>query len=437
MIMKKFLLSCLLLLFVSINPGAREKDVTVVDKLVPSNVRLVNSVSSGAEFSDLEKTVNTFLKNWSVAGASVAIAKDGRLVYARGFGYADTTTKEETQPFNKFRIASVSKLVTAVAIMKLNEEGKLSLSDKVFGPDGILNDPYFDNPKDKRVYSITVEHLLSHEGGWTQRYGDQMFMPTVIAHSMGVKAPVDTKTIVRYALNKSLHYTPGKGRSYSNLGYAILGLIVEKVSGMSYQDYCTKEILQPIGVYDMAIAGNLKSDKAPMEVTYYEPSDAHLKPSIYESDVMCFPSYGGNDIESLGGAGGWIATAPDLIRLMLSVDGSDTRPDILGGESIRLMTENENGSAPIGWKAILNDGTWMRTGSFPGTAAVMKKQVDGFTWVVLLNSSTWNGPSIYSYVNHMMDKIFNQVRVWPEYDLFNYSLPVPLKTTLESLPSAS
>lgn len=299
---KRFLIAGLLLLFVSINPGAREKDITVVDKLVPSNVRLVNSVSSGAEFSDIEKTVSTFLKNWSIAGASVAIAKDGRLVYARGFGYADTATKAEAQPFNKFRIASVSKLVTAIAIMKLNEEGRLSLSDKVFGPDGILNDPFYNDPKDKRVYSITVEHLLSHEGGWTQRYGDQMFMPTVIAQSMGVKPPVDTRTIVRFALNKNLHYTPGKGRSYSNLGYAILGLVIEKVTGMTYEEFCNKEILQPIGIYDMAIAGNLKSEKAPLEVTYYEPLDAHLKPSIYESDVMCFPSYGGNDIRSLGGA---------------------------------------------------------------------------------------------------------------------------------------
>jgi CubicO group peptidase (beta-lactamase class C family) len=112
--------------------------------------------------------------------------------------------------------------------MKLKEEGKLRLSDKVFGPEGILNDPLFDNPKDKRVYGITVEHLLSHEGGWTQRYGDQMFMPTVIADKMGITGPVDTRTIVRWALDKNLQYTPGTGRAYSNLGYSILGLVVEK-----------------------------------------------------------------------------------------------------------------------------------------------------------------------------------------------------------------
>jgi CubicO group peptidase (beta-lactamase class C family) len=407
----------------------------VVDKLVPHNVRLINSNSSGAEFSVVEKTVNSFLNRWSIAGASMAIAKDGKLVYARGFGYSDTTAKSETQPYNQFRIASISKLVTAVGIMKLKEEGKLSLDEKVFGPDGILNDPYFSQPKDKRVFDITVAHLLSHESGWTQRYGDQMFMPIVIAEKMGVKLPVDTKTIVRFALDKRLHYTPGQGRAYSNLGYSILGLIIEKVSGMSYSDYCKKNILEPLGIYDMTIAGNLKSDKAPFEVTYYEPSDVVRKPSIYGTGEMVTPCYGGNDIKTLGGAGAWLATAPDLMRLLLAVDGFPSRPDILSDESIKFMTDNDNGFAPVGWKGTEYGGTWWRTGSFPGSAGMMKRQSDGLSWVILFNSSAWNGPEIYSYINNMMFRVVSQVKQWPEYDLFDYSLPVPLKTTLSGYPT--
>lgn len=434
MLKKKLLLITVLVLFVSINPGAREKDVTVVEKLVHTNIRLVNSASTGIEFSSIENTVTSFLRKWAIAGASVAIAKEGKLVFARGFGYSDTASKDEAQPFNKFRIASISKLVTAVAIMKLNEEGKLSLDDKVFGPEGILNDPFFSNPKDKRVYNITVAHLLSHESGWSQRYGDQMFMPTLIAQKMGVKPPVDLKTIVRFALDKNLHYTPGAGRAYSNLGYGILGLVVEKVTGMSYEEYCQKAIFEPIGIYDMTIAGNLESEKAPLEVTYYEPSDIGLKPSIYGTGLLVPPSYGGNDIKTLGSAGGWLATAPDLMRLLLAIDGFGTKPDILSDESIRFMTDNENGCAPIGWKGTIYDGTWFRTGYFPGTAGMMKRQSDGISWVVLFNSSAWNGPEIYSYINNMMYRIFSQVTSWPDYDLFNYSLPVPLKTTLAEYP---
>ena len=427
---KKILLVTLFLSLLNFNPGAQENSITIFEKLVPGNVRLTNNSSSGPEFAATEKIVNSFLRKWSIAGASITISKDGKLIFARGFGYADSSSGTETQPYNQFRIASISKLITAIGVMKLKEEGKLSLNDKVFGADGILNDPYFSEPKDKRVYDITVAHLLSHEAGWSQRYGDQMFMPIVVAEKMGVKPPVDTKTIVRFALNKRLQYTPGAGRAYSNLGYSILGLIIEKVAGVSYEDYCKKAIFEPLGIYDMAIAGNLSSEKAPYEVTYYEPSDVVLKPCIYDTCKMVMPSNGGNDIRALGGAGAWIATAPDLMRLLLSVDGFNTKPDIINDQSIRFMTDNDNGFAPVGWKATGIDGTWWRTGSFPGSAGMMKRQSDGISWVVLFNSSAWNGPEIYTYINNMMYRVMSKIDTWPDFDLYDYSPQVPLKYTL-------
>jgi len=416
----------LLISTVSYNPGAIEKSNDVSDKLVPGNVRITNSNSTGREYASAERTINSFMRKWLIAGASVAIAIDEKLVYAKGFGFSDTAKKEPVQPYHKFRIASISKLVTAVAVMKLNEEGKLSLNDRVFGPDAILNDPYFSNPVDKRVYGITVEHLLSHEGGWSLRWGDHMFMPLTIADKMGVKPPADVRTITRYALDKRLHYTPGKGRAYSNLGYSILGLVIEKVSGMSYEEYCRKEVLEPLGIYDMVLAHNLPEQKAPYEVTYYAPSDVVPKPSIYGTGELVPPSYGGNDIEALGGAGAWLATAPDLMRLLLAVDGFPNRQDILNYQSINYMTDNENGFAPIGWKTTIYNGTWWRTGSFPGSAGMLKRQPDGVEWVVLLNTSAWNGPEIYSYINNMMYRVIAQVKNWPEEDLMTYSLPLPL-----------
>lgn len=415
---------------VSYNPGAIDKGSAVAEKMVPGNIRLTNSNFSGKEYEAAEKTIASFMRLWSIQGASVAVSVDGRLVYAKGFGYADTARREKIQPYNKFRIASISKLITAIAIMKLKEEGKLSLNDKVFGPDAILNDPYFSEPKDKRAYEITVAHLLSHQGGWSQRYGDQMFMPLLVASKMGVEPPADTRTIVRFALDKRLHFTPGKGRSYSNLGYGILGLVVEKVAGISYENYCRKYILEPLGIYDMSLAHNLPSGRAPYEVTYYEPSDIVLKPSIYGTGEFVSPCYGGNDIEALGGAGAWIATAPDLIRLLLAVDGMASKRDLLSDESIMIMTDDQYGYAPVGWKTTIYNGTWWRTGSFPGSAGIMKRQADGIGWVVLLNSSAWNGPDIYSYINNMMYRVISQVKTWPEEDMLTYSLPVPLKDSI-------
>jgi CubicO group peptidase (beta-lactamase class C family) len=428
---RKIFLATILVSLVSYNPGAIDKSDRATDKLIPGNIRLTNSISGGKEFSGVEKTVSSFMRRWSIEGASIAVSKNGKLIYARGFGFADTASREETQPYSKFRIASISKLITAVAVMKLVEDGKLTLNDKVFGPDGILNDPFFSNPKDKRVYEITVAHLLSHEGGWTQRWGDQMFMPTVIAEKMGVKLPVDTRTIIRFALDKRLHFTPGTGKAYSNLGYSILGLVIEKVSGMPYEDYCKKYILEPIGIFDMSLAHNLSSQKAPFEVSYYEPSDVVLKPSIYGTGELVEPSYGGNDIEALGSAGAWIATAPDLLRLMLTIDGFDSTQDILSEKSIRFMTDAENGFAPVGWKGTKINGDWWRTGSFPGSAGMMKREADSTEWVVLFNSSAWNGPEIYSYINSMMFRVLSQTKQWPGNDLFKYSMMVPLRTGIE------
>jgi hypothetical protein len=94
------------------------------------------------------------------------------------------------------------------------------------------------------------------------------------------------------------------------------------------------------------------------------------------------------------------------------------------------MTDNENGFAPVGWKTTVYNGTWWRTGSFPGSAGVLKRQPDGVEWVVLLNSSAWNGPEIYSYINTMMYRVLSQVKHWPREDLLTHSLPCPLNVNM-------
>jgi len=430
---RKILLIFLLSIIARYNPGAVESSDGYPDKLVPGYIRLTNSNSSGHEFDGCEPVIDAFMRKWTIAGASIAIAKDGKLVYARGFGFADTAAGIETQPYSKFRIASISKLVTAVAIMRLQEEGRLSLNDKVFGPEGILDDSCYSKPKDKRVFNITVAHLLSHEGGWSQRYGDQMFMPQLIATQMKTGLPVDTRTIIRFALSKRLHFTPGTGRSYSNLGYSILGLVIEKRSGLPYNEYCRTEIFEPLGIYDMIPARNLPDQKAPFEVTYYEPAGMPLRPSIYGTGELVPVRYGGNDVETLGAAGSWLATAPDLMRLLLSVDGLNYNEDLLSEESIRFMTDTNNNFAPVGWKTSYIDGNWVRTGSFAGTAGMMKRQPNGISWVVLLNSSAWNGPEIHSYINRMMTKMLSQINEWPEHDLFENSLPLPIRLELTGI----
>jgi len=416
-----------LVLFLFVPKVGTEQVSVLAGTLVPAHLRIDNTLTDSEMFVGAEKGIEWFMKNWDIKGASVAVARDGKLLYARGFGYASVPDSLPVEPYHRFRVASVSKLVTAVAVMKLQEQGKLSVNEKVFGPGAILDDTLFANPKDPRVYDITVGHLLSHEAGWSQRYGDQMFMPEVIARSLDVPMPVDLKTIIRFALSKNLHFTPGTGQSYSNLGYSILGLVIEEASGVDYETFCRKEILEPIGIYDMAMGHNLPEAALPLEVSYYEVENNTLKPSIYGTGEMVMACRGGNDIETLGSAGGWVATAPDLMRLLLAIDGFEQPKDILAPESIEFMTDVYNGFAPVGWRATLPNGTWWRTGSFSGTTAMMKRMPDGTAWVVLMNSSSWNGPELTSDIDQMMYRFLQKVNQWPETDLFSYSAPVPLR----------
>ena len=145
------------------------------DNEVPFSLMLDNEYSDFQETAVIDRSVNSFLKTWKVKGASVAVTKDEKLVYAKGFGTANDETGEEVKPGHLFRIASVSKLITAVAVMKLYEEGKLGLDDKVFGAQGILNDSIFLTYRDSRYEDITIRHLLNHTAGWSRYAGDPMF----------------------------------------------------------------------------------------------------------------------------------------------------------------------------------------------------------------------------------------------------------------------
>jgi len=393
----------------------------------PDNARIKNEHCRDVSYKYIERSFNQFLRYWDIKAASVAVVRDNKLVFARAFGLADSIKGIKAEPYHKFRIASISKLVTATAIMKLEEEGRLRLNDHVFGPGGLLNNGHFKDPADRRAYDITVAHLLAHKAGWNHRYGDHMFMPHVVSSFLDKDLPVSTRDIVRFALDKPLHYTPGLGRSYSNLGYAILGLVIEELTGMAYDEYCQKEIFEPLGIFDFELARNLYEDKDPFEVRYYEPSNAIPKKSVYGSGELVQAAYGGNNIEALGAAGAWIATAPDLLRFVMSVDGLGADEDILPGMSIDFMTDRSNGFAPVGWKATTASGYWWRTGSFAGTSAMIKRMPDGTLWAVLLNSSTWKSSMFTTDINYLMSRVIRNTKSWSDTDLFSYSLPVPVE----------
>ncbi len=392
----------------------------------PFSYRIDNSLSELEEFERLVSNIERLMNKYEINGASVAVTKNEKLVFARGIGYADVESGELVEPRHSFRIASVSKLVTAVAVMKMHEEGLLDIDGKVFGKSGILNDSIYLGYVDRRVEEITVRHLLNHSGGWNRRFGDHMFMPNLIAREMGAEMPVKVPDIIGFALSKRLHFWPGSRTSYSNLGYAILGEVIAKVSGIGYEEYVRSSVLEPLGIRNMQIGNNLKEEKAEYEVTYYEQYNAVKVSSVFGGNEKVLKSYGGNDIRALGAAGGWIATPSELLKLVAAIDGNPGVPDILSQETIDLMVNPHlSGGHTIGWRGADGRGNWWRTGTFAGTSALLMKQNNGISWAVLFNNSTFRGSAISREIQWEVQTALNSVNDWPDYDLFYYFDSMP------------
>ena len=379
---------------------------------------LSNDILSADDFASFERTVEQFIRYWWVTGASVAIAQEGKLVYAKGFGYADVENGIEMQPYNLLRVASVSKLITAAAIMKLVDSGKLDIDQKVFGDEGILNNPMYRNYIDKRVEDITVKNLLNHSAGWTTRWGDHMFMPQSIARQMDKELPINTDDIIEFTLGKRLHFTPGTRSSYVNVGYLVLERVIEKISKENYEAFVRESIFKPIGVSDAFIAHNYDSLRYPLETRYYEIPEAEKVPAFDGSAVRVHKSRGGNDIRTLGAAGGWVISSVSLAKFLIAID-LYSKETIISKKSIRQLTDNEPGFHPLGWRSVKQNGSKWRTGSFAGTSALAVSQANGLTFVFISNTSPWVGARFPYEVNRMMARALHRVDDWPEINLFN------------------
>ena len=391
----------------------------VTDDEVAFSLKLDNSFSDYTSTYILDKNINKFLSDWHIRGAAVAITKDEKLVYAKGFGTANKEIGEVTKPGHLFRIASVSKLITAIAVMKLYENGQIDLDETVFGPSGILNDSLFLSYRDKRIEQIQVKHLLNHTAGWSRYAGDPMFNSLYISRKMDLDSSLAIDHVIQYTLDKRLNYTPGTRYSYSNFGYAVLGKIIEKKSGMPYQDYVVFSILKPLGIHDMHLGKSFFHEKYPNEVKYYTTGKGKRAYSIEGTGKLVPLYYGGSDIQLLGPAGGWVASAPELIKLITAVDGFPEQPDILRPETLEMMVDPEQaGRGLYGWRGSDQFGNWWRTGYLAGSSALVVRQEKNINWIILLNTTTYKQSNIHRYVSGMMFSSISKVNEWPEIDLF-------------------
>lgn len=392
------------------------------------------------EMSSCDNLVSQLLTQYDIPGATFALAKDGKLVYMRGFGHADLDGQEATQPYHLFRIMSISKSITGIAVTKLVEDGQLSFSDKVFGPDGIFaNNTYFNNATvtDNRIYDITVQHLLEHTGGWNQNVDctptpvapyawgttncDPISFPLHVSQVLGESNPVSEQALIRFLMEKGVQATPGTEYHYSNIGFLAVGLVIEEVTGMSYEDYVKTAILEPLGICDMHLARNLREDKYEREGEY--TGNGFTRISAYGDGTVLPNEYGGLQIEAMDAHGGWIATARDMVQLLVSVDGFTSKPDILTQSSIQTMTTPSTANAGYakGWSVNSFDN-WWHLGALSGTASFWGRTANGYTWALILNKRIVDGNSaaFWNAVDLLPFDCIAQASSFPTHDLLDF-----------------
>jgi CubicO group peptidase (beta-lactamase class C family) len=378
----------------------------------------------------LDDLMTRFMKEHSIPGAALALTRNSCLVYARGYGHADLDKKTLVEPTSLFRIASLSKPITACAVLQLAERGQLKLGDAAL--DFLADFLPGKNQIDPRLYKVTVLHLLQHQAGFdSEKSFDPMFRLTQIAGELGVSSPAGQQHVIRYMMSRPLDFEPGLRYAYSNFGYCLLGRIIEKISGQSYEGYVQANVLAPLGIVKMKLGRTLISDKAFKEVHYYD-EEGRTGPAIVGpliGEPVPLP-YGTWCFEVMDSHGGWIASAVDLVRFSAALDKTAERK-ILHPASIKTMfarPQSGGTSSDVyyacGWSVrrvgVAGLNTW-HTGALPGTSTLLVRRFDGLNWAVLFNTrSTADGQYLAGVIDGLVHLAVDQVKKFPDPELLDH-----------------
>jgi len=359
----------------------------------------------------IDREAHGFMSSYGVPGISIAFAREGRLVYAGAFGTADAAGAEVLRTRHRMRIASVSKPITATAVYTLIQRNRLGLGDQVFGSGALLGTRYGTQSYGANLLSIQLHHLLEHTSGAWDNAGagtkddydgmdDPMFLPVALDHTTLIGQVLDT-----YPVDP-----PGTRWAYSNFGYCLLGRILEEEVGfwLPYSAIVKGLVLNPAGITSFEIAGNTLADRKPWEAEYVGQGGE----DPYDMNVARMDAHGG-----------WIATAVDLVRFAVHVDGRGGKPALLTPGSVMAMTTPTALKADYasGWAVNAAPNRW-HVGALPGTLSILVTTADGMSWAALCNSRAKGGAdadAMATELDAMLWRIVNGVGAgWPDYDLF-------------------
>jgi D-alanyl-D-alanine carboxypeptidase len=377
---------CALVVVLSFSSACSNPDQPIDDSLdilttVSTNTTLVSSVRSTTTSSAVINTVTTFgptttmgaqppLPNTDLFDAaiklhtldagsrdvSVAVVFQGQVIHT--FAASSTKSSRPAKVDTNFRIASISKILTAEAVLKLVDQGLLQLDEPIVGP---IADTIGLTLFDERARNITIRQLLSHTSGISNFL--KIFFEAGFYDQMGML----TET-----LGQPLATEPGSTFKYSNVNFVLLGKAIELATGIAYQDAVKELVLDPLGLNSFRMVGTYE----------FGPSDA-------------LHAVSGNRtyMEQLGPAGAWVATASDVAKMIASINARSPSPHVLSKESMKLMITpaTPQGVTPL-WDyglglRLFASGEWGHSGSIENVHAMAIHRPDGLSVSVLVNGS--------------------------------------------------
>ena len=257
-----------------------------------------------ALLSGYDKAMTDYLKEVGAPGGALAVFYKGGKVYSKGFGYAHLDEKLEFTPATPTRISSLSKYLTKKAVKILIAAGYLSedlRAIEILQKEGIVPIPPKGKKVDPRIGQITIKQLLDHKSGIIAGLDISQCTSNQVIRSLGLHGPVTDREALGYILGQTLQSDPGTKETYSNFGFALLGKIVQIVSGETYEGFVKTNVLKPL--VDPApwfVTSTQSKDRRPEEAEYYS-TNPNRTWDAYRFDICA-------------GAGGWVAPMESLAR---------------------------------------------------------------------------------------------------------------------------
>ncbi len=323
-----------------------------------------------------------FMQTNTVRAAQLTIANDGRLKFARAYTWAEPGYRV-TQPSDVFLLASLSKMFTAAAIQALYDGKQLTPATTVYPLLG------FSHPADARSDAITIQELIDHTAGYDDSATGSGFDPTYSMREIGLSLTpphvVAKLDIARFMYMRPLDFAPGSNYKYSNYGYLLLSIVVERVTGKAFFDYVNETLLQPEGITEVLLSSTLAAQRAANEAIC-EDEGLGLSPLDLSSPLLVPAVYGGDQEikEVAAGCAGLAASATALVQFIH-----------------RHAVWGNGGRAP----------GYDRSGSTPGTSTWARSRTDGTDYAIVINTCDWPPqspePTLHSLYTLLVDQLLD------------------------------